>query len=113
MLKVSELLKMDCFTVKNLPEGGGDREIGSIYCCDLLSIAMSKMTEAAAWVTVMSNLNTLAVASLSEVACVVLAEGVAVEEAMLQKAVQQEITVLWTELPIFDAALKIQKAFEA
>ena len=70
---------------------------------------MSKMTEAAAWVTVMSNLNTLAVASLSDVACVVLAEGVAVEETMLQKAVQQEITVLRTELPIFDAALKIQK----
>jgi len=109
MIKVSDLLEIEDFKIKNMPEGGGDREVGSIYCCDLLSIAMSKMTDSAAWVTVMSNMNTLAVASLTDVSCVVLAEGVAMDDAMLEKAKQQDITVLWTELSIFDAAMKIKE----
>ena len=109
MVTVNELLNIPEFKVKNLPDSAKDKEIGSIYCCDLLSIAMSKMTDKAAWVTVMSNLNTLAVASLSDVSVVILAESVAMDDAMLAKAEQQEIAVLWTELPVFDAALKIKE----
>ena len=45
------------------------------FCCDLLSIAMGQAPSGSAWVTVMSNLNTLAVASLADVACVILAEN--------------------------------------
>ena len=65
------------------------------------------MPEGAAWVTVMSNLNTLAVASLTEAACVIIAEGAAIDEPVREKAKQQDITLLSTELPVFDAALKI------
>ena len=82
-------------------------EVTGTYCCDLLSVAMSRVPEGAAWVTVMSNLNTLAVASLTEAACVILAEGAAIEETVAAKAKEQEITLLSTELPVFDAALKI------
>ncbi len=54
-----------------------DRSITKPFCCDLLSIAMGKAPEGCAWVTVMGNMNTLAVASLTDAACVILAEGVA------------------------------------
>ncbi|MDK2968424.1 MULTISPECIES: hypothetical protein [Lacrimispora] len=86
-----------------------DRRITKPFCCDLLSIAMGKAPEGCAWVTVMGNMNTLAVASLTDAACVILAEGVIPDEAAKQKAKEQNITVLKTGLPIFEAALLIEK----
>ncbi len=98
------------FKILNCPESADTKEIHSVYCCDLLSIAMSKMSEEAAWVTVMSNMNTLAVASLTDVSCVVLAEGVTADEGMLAKAKEQEIALFSTELPVYEAASMIGKA---
>ena len=37
----------------------------------------------------------------------IIAEGAAVDEPVREKAKQQDITLLYTELPVFDAALKI------
>lgn len=85
------------------------REISKVFCCDLLSIAMSKAPENGAWVTVMSNKNTLAVASLTDISCIVLAEGMEFQEEELACARQENIAVFVTGLPVFDAALKIQE----
>lgn len=85
----------------------GGREITSLYCCDLLSIAMGRAPEGCAWVTVMGNINTLAVAALTDAACIVLAEGVSLDDAALKKAKEQDITVLKTEKPVFEGALAI------
>ncbi len=105
-MTVKELIDSNLFELIN---AGGElgREIKKPFCCDLLSIAMGKATEGCAWVTVMGNMNTLAVASLADAACVVMAEGAVLDEMAVKKAVDQEITVLKTELPIFDAALLI------
>ena len=86
-----------------------DREITTPYCCDLLSIAMGKMPAGAAWVTVMGNVNTLAVACLTDAACIILAEGSKLDEQALIKAKEKDITVLATEMPIFEAALAINQ----
>lgn len=84
-----------------------DREVTKPYCCDLLSIAMSKMPQGAAWVTVMANVNTLAVASLTDAACIILAEGCNFDEASLEKAKEKGITVLRCQLPVFECALLV------
>lgn len=86
---------------------GEDREITVPYCCDLLSIAMGRAPEGCAWVTVMGNINTLAVAALTDAACIILAEGVSLDGPALLKAGEQGITVLRTEAPVFEAALAI------
>lgn len=86
-----------------------EQEITMPYCCDLLSIAMGKAPEGCAWVTVMGNINTLAVASLTDAACIILAEGVSLDDAALIKAKEQEITVLQTDKPIFESALEIYR----
>lgn len=83
------------------------RTISKVYCCDLLSIAMGRAPAGSAWVTVMANMNTLAVASLTDAACVILAEGAVLDDTCIQKAKAQGICVFETELPVFDAALKI------
>ena len=71
---------------------------------------MSKAPADGVWVTVMGNKNTLAVASLTDIACIVLAEGVSLDEGTLAKAKEEGIAVLATELPIFDIALEIHQA---
>lgn len=111
-MTVKELIGMDIYKVLNEGEHT-EREIKVPYCCDLLSIAMSRMPAGAAWVTVMGNVNTLAVAALADAACIILAEGSTLEEAVINKAKEQGITVLYTELPVFDAALMIYHKLHA
>lgn len=103
-------------TILDLPEcrvlvkGQPDREISHIFCCDLLSIAMSRAPADGVWVTVMGNKNTLAVASLTDTACIIMAEGVSLDDGTLEKAEEEGIAVLATDLPVFDIALKIHEA---
>lgn len=105
-MTVQNLIDSGVFGLVNAGENP-EREITVPFCCDLLSIAMGKAPAGCAWVTVMGNMNTLAVASLADAACIIMAEGAALDEVAMKKAKEQEITVLGTELPIFDAALKI------
>ena len=110
-------------TVQNLIDSGkfgtvnvgGDtaRGITKPFCCDLLSIAMGRAPEGCAWVTVRGNMNTLAVASLADAACVIMAEGTQLDETAVKKAKEQEITVLKTEMPIFEAALELYRMLNA
>lgn len=111
-MKVSDLKSMDVFRVVN--EGAHLEEaVESCFCCDLLSIAMNKAPAGSAWVTVMANMNTLAVASLTECACIILAHDAAFDENTLKKAIDQQITVFATSLPVFDAALEVYQKIHA
>lgn len=107
-MKLSTILDLpEC---KVLSEGDPQREISKVFCCDLLSIAMSRAPADGVWVTVMGNKNTLAVASLTDTACIVLAEGVSLDEGTVEKAREEGIAVAATDLPVFDIALKIHEA---
>ena len=111
-MTVKELIDTGGFTLV-IAGDGLDRSISKPFCCDLLSVAMGRAPEGCAWVTVMGNMNTLAVATLADAACVILAEGVTLDENADEKAKQQGITVLKTELPVFDAALWIHERLHA
>lgn len=110
VMTVKEFAEQSGFRIINLADNAGEVLIRRVYCCDLLSIAMTKVPEGAAWVTVMSNINTLAVASLTEAACVIVAENAAADSEFAEKAKAQGITVLHTEKPVFDAALQVHEA---
>ena len=90
-----------------------ERIITTPFCCDLLSIAMSKAPADSVWVTVMGNINTLAVATLADVACIILAEGAVLDDAALKKAEMQKITVLSSDKPIFDVAFRVYQQLHA
>ena len=105
-MTIQELIDSNMFQVVNVGEET-ERAITTPFCCDLLSIAMGRAPAGCAWVTVMGNMNTLAVATLADAACIIMAEGALLDEIAIKKARDQEITVMGTELPIFDAALKI------
>lgn len=111
-MTIQELLDSKMFALVNEGEERS-REITKVFCCDLLSIAMGRAPAGCAWVTVMGNMNTLAVATLADAACLIMAEGAVLDEIALKKARDQGITVMATELPIFEAALNVHQALTA
>ena len=107
-MKLRTVLELpDC---QVLVQGDPESEISKVFCCDLLSIAMGKAPANGVWVTVMGNKNTLAVASLTDTACIILAEGVTLDEGTLKQAETEGIAVLASGLPVFDMALQVYKA---
>ena len=107
-MTVQELIDRKMIQEINIGDDTG-RIITKPFCCDLLSIVMGRAPAGCVWVTVMGNLNTLAVAALTDAACVILAEGAALDEAAVKRAAVEGITVLRTEEPVFDAALRISQ----
>lgn len=93
--------------------GDTDAVITGPYCCDLLSVAMGNAPTGCAWCTVMSNMNTLAVASLADCACIILCCHANVDDNMKLKAVSQDICLLRTDKAIFDTALAIYQLINA
>ncbi len=88
---------------------GETHEIKSIYCADLLSWAMSRAPEGSVWCTVMGNVNMVAVATLAEVAAVVLCEGALLDESAKLRAKQEGLCVFTSTLPAFEAGVAIAK----
>lgn len=93
-------------------KGNMNKAIEQPFCCDLLSVAMSKAPASSAWVTVMGNINTIAVASLTDAACIVLAEGMKLDVPALEKAKSENITVFYSEQSIFKAAHAIYQLID-
>ena len=83
------------------------RPVEGGYCGDLLSWVMGRAPQNSAWVTIMSNLNVAAVAGLADVSCVILAEGVAPDPALEQRARSENLPLLGSELSSFELAGKI------
>ena len=89
---------------------GEEQPVASVFCCDLLSLVISRAPEDCAWITVMGNVNTVAVATLCEARAIVVAEGMPMDADMAEAARRQGITVLSTDLPVYEAARRIDEA---
>ncbi|MBO4338361.1 MAG: hypothetical protein K5755_03565 [Clostridiales bacterium] len=104
-MTVNELVRECSFDVICLADG--DREVKGCYIGDLLSWVMGRAREDNAWITIMSNINVVAVASLSDVSCVILAEGVTLDDEVKAVAESKGINVLCSQSPIFETALAV------
>lgn len=89
---------------------GEEKEITGVFAGDLLSWAMGRAKAGDAWCTVMANVNTIAVATLADCACVVLCQDAAADAGMLEKAAQQGVAVFTTPLPEFEAGVRAARA---
>ncbi len=70
------------------------RTVKGVYACDLMSHAMAKLDEGYIWVTVHTNLNVVAVASLTEAACVLIPENIEVEQQTISRAEEKGVVIL-------------------
>lgn len=104
-MTVTELCKAAELTAVVMPEP--QREIDGAYCGDLLSWVMGRARGGNVWITIMSNVNILAVASLADVSCILLAEGVMPDEAVLETAKQKGINILASTKTSFELAAAI------
>lgn len=107
-MTVNDLLeKVNDFSAVVLSEP--EREIEGVYIGDLLSWVMGKAKSGDAWITIMSNVNTLAVATLADTACIVLAEGVNLDDGVKETAEMKGINVISTSLSAYEAAIKLNQ----
>ncbi len=102
--KFAEILNL-----KILTEGDLDKEITGCYSGDLLSWVMSRAKDGDIWLTVMGNVNAVAVAVLSDCACIVLTENSPLDDAAKEKALQQGITFLSSEKNAYELSVAISK----
>lgn len=108
-MTVKELLENNSLSVITMPFP--EREISGCYIGDLLSWVMGRAEEGDCWITIMSNVNTIAVATLTGVACVILAEGVALDADALKKAEENGINVLSSSVSAFETSRIFGGAF--
>lgn len=100
-MKVKELAaRLDADVVTG--NAGRDMQVKGVYCCDLLSWVMSHASKGSAWITVHTHVNIVAVAVLAELSCIVIPEGIEVEEATVRKAAEEDIAILSTRLTAYE-----------
>ena len=104
-MTVKELCDKCGFEALCLPEP--DREITGGYTGDLLSWVMGRANASDAWITIMSNINIVAVASLADPSCIILAEGVQPDEGVLARAEAQGVNLLRCSDNSFTASAKV------
>ena len=104
-MTVGMLANIDGFRAIALPYP--DRDIDGVYIGDLLSWVMGRAESGNAWLTIMSNVNILAVATLSDVATIILTEGVILPDDIIATANEKGINILCTEMSSYDCACSL------
>lgn len=107
-MRIKEIIKEEPFQLVNEGENP-EREISGCFCCDLLSMVIGRAPKDSVWVTVIGNENTIAAAILAEVSCVVLAEGTKLNESGRMRAKEYGVTILESELPVFQTTLLLHE----
>ena len=107
-MNVSELierLELKLLTKKEYKE----RSVDGCYIGDLLSWVMGRAGSGDVWITIMNNVNIVAVASLTECACILLAEGVKVEQEIIDRADSQDIIIVSSKKTSYELAAAVNK----
>ena len=106
-MKVLDLTqKLD---LRPLSLANAERELCGVYIGDLLSWVMGRAGADSAWITIMSNINIVAVAALADVGCIILAEGVTLDESVCATAKQKGINVFTTEKTAYEIAAELAR----
>ena len=79
------------------------------YIGDLLSWVMGRAKADNAWITIMSSINVIAVATLADVSCIILAEGVEPDSEVSDMAMAKGVNILSTPLSAYDAAVRLSE----
>lgn len=104
-MTVKELSVQNGFEALAMPFA--DREITGVYIGDLLSWVMGRANEGDAWITIMSNINIIAVAALADTACIILAEDVIPDAEIIDKAQEKGINILKSSKDIYETAIML------
>lgn len=110
-MKVENLIKaldLTSFT----GDTGTSRPVAGGYTCDLLSDVMGHSQAGQVWITLQTHKNVMAVASLRDLAAVIIVNGLKPNDDMLEQALEEKIPVLGTYESAFDVSGKLFKLLE-
>ncbi len=91
---------------------GEENQADGCYIGDLLSWVMARAQSGNVWITVMGNVNAIAVATLTDVCCIVLTENATLDADAAQKAEMQGIPVYGCTANSYDTAIQVYKALQ-
>ncbi len=110
-MKLSEIVKtlnLEVFSNEHLLD---DIEVVGAYTSDLLSDVMGKAQEMQIWITLQNHKNVLAVASLKDLAAVLLINNIKPGTELIEQSKQEEIPILGTKEPAFIISGKLYNLF--
>lgn len=86
---------------------GLDREVNTGYVSDLLSDVMGNSEAGSVWITLQTHKNTMAIASLRDLAAIILVNSQEPEEDTAEQSNEEGIPILGTTLPTFEITGKL------
>jgi predicted transcriptional regulator len=105
-MKVSDLVEK--FGLKVFSgQQGLENEIKGGYVSDLLSDVMGSAAEGEVWITLQTHQNVMAIASLKDLAAVIVVKGFEPEEDTMDHSNEEDIPILGTDLGTFEMAGKL------
>lgn len=105
-MKVRELVeKLNLKVVSG--ENGLDRDIDGCYVSDLLSDVMGNAEMGNVWVTLQTHKNVMAIASLKELACVILVKNLMPSDDTIEQSNEEGIPFLSTDMQTYETVGKI------
>jgi serine kinase of HPr protein (carbohydrate metabolism regulator) len=111
-MKVRELVeKLNLKVVSG--ENGLDRDIDGCYVSDLLSDVMGNAEMGNVWVTLQTHKNVMAIASLKELACVILVKNLMPSDDTIEQSNEEGIPFLTTDMQTYETVGKIYQLLNA
>lgn len=86
-----------------------NKEVEGAYIGDLLSVVMSSAKENNIWITIQTHLNIIAVASLVGISCIIVAEGMEIDEETIKKANEIDMPLFRSNLSSYEIACKLNE----
>ncbi len=110
-MTVRELVEKLNLTVFSGAEGL-DKEIEGGYVSDLLSDVMGHADAGQVWITLQTHKNVMAIASLKDLAAIILVKGFKPEDDTAKQSNAEGIPILGTDEETFDITGKLYKSIK-
>lgn len=85
------------------------RNINGCYIGDYLSVVMKNAKANNIWITVVNNQNTVGVAMLKGLSCIIMCENIKPTAEALKEAMEKNIPILLSEKTAYQLAVEISK----
>ena len=108
-MKLGEIVTSATLAVRTAPQRL-DVEVTGGYASDLLSCTLAKAQKGNLWVTLQAHPNIVAVASLLDLAGIVITEGREPDLGTVEKANEQGICIMVTEHTTFSVVAKLAES---
>lgn len=96
-----------------LAGGAGDeRAVTGCYVGDLLSWVMGRANADSVWITVMGNINAIAVAKLADISCILLCENAHLDDDARAQSEANAIPVLASDRSAYELAVAVSRFLE-